>query len=629
MDLDFDKYCLLDGSPTTVLPVPRPRSCGVSRKPSGKPGFGNETPSLTGEFETDFGDCYSGSCRDVLFQGISREGGEVLKRESVYQSSRETSLVQERGAAVGRKKIEFSPRTASAFPIGIIDSLCNSDEDSSVMSFSEQSTASGYGNGICDDSSITLEFDAAATEEASSLQAKDLSFSLARSLSARFGSPHSLANTGRDSSRSSSSLRGRFSHVKNMLDPFVKSMSRRSPLSNYNDLHGEVTSGRSTLSGILEKPHHVEHNHQYEEKENHNSAPQCSPAHLHGLLKTGSKHGTPFFQFSVKSPEDVYVAKIWKVGNASTWVYTFHMLPNKRKRGTSGWGLKECNRESSMVGWMHVSCRLHTEFAGAGESNDSMMTEFVLYDVLHSRKSTGCTGQFVSSAAATLPPELEIAAIVMQVPLEKRESLKFKSGDKKIDTTTPYLLDHCRLGKAKEGVSDTSSPGNMHVVIPAGNHSLPANGSCGPSPLLDRWRLGGGCDCGGWDMTCPLSVFTNKIAEEHQTELFVQGRKDNTPAFSMRVIEGGKYTVDFHAQLSSLQAFSICVATLHATEASPSGRERREPSLQCDALKVSTEEEIKSMVEAIAELEKSKVKKMEQVVPSFVLNPPFSPIARV
>ncbi|KAL1569077.1 hypothetical protein AAHA92_00600 [Salvia divinorum] len=619
MDLDFDKYCLLDGSPTTVLPVPRPRSCVVSRKPE----FGNETPSLTGEFETDFGDCYSGSCRDALFQRISREGGEVLKRGSVYQSSKETSLVQERGAAVGRKKIEFSSRTASTFPIGIIDSLCNSDEESSVMSFSEQCMASGYGNGVYDDSSITLELDAAATEEASSPQAKDLSFSLRRSLSARFSLPQSPANMGRDSSRSSSSSRGRFSHVKNMLDPFVKSMSRRSPLSNYNDLHGKVTSGRSMLGGILEKPHHVEHNHQYKEKENHNSLPQCSPAHLHGLLKTGSKHGTPFFQFSVKSPEDVYVSKIWKVGNASTWVYTFHMLPNKRKRATRGWGLKECNRESSMVGWMHVSCRLHTEFEGVGQSNDSMMTEFVLYDVLHSRESTG---RFVSSAAAKLPPELEIAAIVMQAPLEKRESLKFKSGDKKNDEASPNLLDHCRPGKAKKGVSDTSNPGNMHVVIPAGNHSLPAIGSCGPSPLLDRWRLGGGCDCGGWDMTCPLSVFTNKSGEEHQTELFVQGRKDNTPAFAMRVIEGGKYAVDFHAQLSSLQAFSICVATLHTTEASPSGRERREPMLQCDALKVSTEEE---MLDAIAELEKSKVKKMEQVVPSFVLNPPFSPIARV
>lgn len=97
----------------------------------------------------------------------------------------------------------------------------------------------------------------------------------------------------------------------------------------------------------------------------------------------------------------------------------------------------------------------------------------------------------------------------------------------------------------------------------------------------------------------------------------------------MRVVEGGKHAVDFHAQLSSLQAFSICVAILHAAEASPTGRERSKPMVQSDALKVYTEEEIKSMLDAMAEEEKSKVKKMEEAVPSFVLNPPFSPIARV
>ncbi|XP_057775916.1 uncharacterized protein LOC130994839 [Salvia miltiorrhiza] len=616
MDLDFDKYCLVDGSPTTVLPVPRPRSCVAGRKPSGKREFGNETPSPT-EFEIDFGDYCSGSCRDVRSQRIS---GEVLKRGSVYQSSKEAKLIQETDAAVGRKKIEFSPRTASSLSIEIIESLCNSDEESSVMSFSEQSTASGYANGVefCYDDS---------TEEASSPRGKDVALSLHGPLSARFGLPHSPANSGRDSSRASSSSRGRFSHVRNMLDPFVKSKSRRSPLCSFNKTHGETTSGRPMLGDIFEKPHHVEYDHQYEEKkETHNSVPRCSPAHLHGLLKMGSKHGAPFFQFSVKSPEDFYVAKTWKVENASTWIYTFHVFPNRRKRGASGWGLKECSRESSMVGWMQVSCHLHTEFEGAGQSNDSMMTEFVLYDVLHSRKSIGDTGQFMSSK---LHPELEIAAIIMQAPLEKRESLKFKSGDKKIDETSPNLLDHCRVVKAKEGVSDTSNPGKMHVVIPAGNHSLPASGSRGPSPLLDRWRSGGGCDCGGWDMACPLSVFTNKIAEEHRTELFVQGRRDNTPAFTMRVIEGGKYAVDFHAQLSSLQAFSICVAILHAAEASPTGRERSKPMLQSDALKVYTEEEIKTMLDAIAKEEKSKVKKIEQAVPSFVLSPPFSPIARV
>lgn len=97
----------------------------------------------------------------------------------------------------------------------------------------------------------------------------------------------------------------------------------------------------------------------------------------------------------------------------------------------------------------------------------------------------------------------------------------------------------------------------------------------------------------------------------------------------MKAIEDGKYAVDFHAQLSSLQAFSICVAILHASEASPIELERSKPTLQSEALKVYTEEEIKTMLHEITEEDKSKVKKMEQVVPSFVLNPPFSPIARV
>lgn len=98
----------------------------------------------------------------------------------------------------------------------------------------------------------------------------------------------------------------------------------------------------------------------------------------------------------------------------------------------------------------------------------------------------------------------------------------------------------------------------------------------------------------------------------------------------MRVIEDGKYAVDFHAQLSSLQAFSICVAILHAAEASPIGQERSKPMLPSDSLKVYTEEEIKTMQDAIAaEGEKSKANKMEELLPSFILNPPFSPMARV
>ncbi|KAL0447952.1 UNVERIFIED_CONTAM: hypothetical protein Slati_1923100 [Sesamum latifolium] len=676
MELDFNKYCLVDRSPMTVLPPPRSCSNVANRKSSGKPKYGNDIPTLSDEdlIEINFSCYHSASCRDVQSQS---------SRGSVYQSSEEVKLLQKTDAVVGRKKIEFSRETASVLSFGIIDSLCCSDEDSSlvehnrpsVVSLSEQSTTSVCENHIelrSRDSMISSESVTAPINEANSPEGRDMTVNLQKSLSARLALPHSPAKSESDGSRASS-LKPRFRPVRKMFDPFVKSNSHRTPLSSSIETGCGMGSGlagidsknticKSLLNDMTDKSCRVEYDYHCEEKENHNSVPWYSPAHLHGLLKTGNKRGVPFFEFSVKSPEDVYVAKKWKVKNAVTGVYTFHSLRRRRQSSASGWGFKDSNRESSPLGQMQVSCRLCTESKGAGELNDSMVTEFVLYDILHSRKSTSSqdnsscspddikpplvsdeilswrncepneisaktkskgqlnhsrhSSHFESSAyqpleATDLRPELEIAAIVMQ------------------------------LEKAKNGSSDNSNHGKMHVVIAAGNHSLPITESHGPSRLLDRWRLGGGCDCGGWDMACPLSVFSNPnvknadsqplMENQNPMELFFQGRKDNIPAFTMRTIEDGKYAVDFHAQLSSLQAFSICIAILHAAEASTvTGQERSKQILQSGSLRALAEEEVKNTIDAIAEEKKPLVnKKTEEILPSFVINPPFSPIARV
>ncbi|XP_011072680.1 uncharacterized protein LOC105157872 [Sesamum indicum] len=700
MELDFDKYRLVDRSPTTVLPPPR------SRKSSGKPKYGNDIPTLSDEdlIEINFSPYHSASCRDVQSQS---------SRGSVYQSSEEVRLLQKTDAVVRRKKIEFSRETASVFSFGIIDSLCCSDEDSSlvehnrpsVVSLSEQSTTSVCENHIelrSRDSMTSSQSVTAPINEANSLEERDMTVNLQKSLSARLALPHSPAKSESVGSRASS-LKPRFRPVRKMFDPFVKSKSHRNLLSSsieagcgtgsgLTGIDSKKTICKSLLNDLSDKSCRVEYDYHCEEKENHNSVPWYSPAHLHGLLKLGNKRGVPFFEFSVKSPEDVYVAKTWKVKDALTGVYTFHSLRHRRQSSASGWGFKDSNLESSPLGQMQVSCRLCTESEGAGELNDSMVTEFVLYDILHSRKSTSSQDNSSSSpddikapvvsdeilswgncepneilaktkskgqlnhsrqssrfelsacqplAATDLRPELEIAAIVMQAPSEKRESLKFNSGDKKIDEKFPDSLDLCQLGKAKDGSSNNSNHGKMHVVIPAGNHSLPITESHGPSRLLDRWRLGGGCDCGGWDMACPLSVFSNPNVEnadgqplmdnQNPMELFFQGRKDDIPAFTMRMIEDGKYAVDFHAQLSSLQAFSICIAILHTADASTVTRqERRKQILQSGSLRVLAEEEVKNTIDAIAEEEKPIVnKKTEEILPFFVINPPFSPIARV
>uniref|UniRef100_A0A2P2ILI9 Uncharacterized protein n=1 Tax=Rhizophora mucronata TaxID=61149 RepID=A0A2P2ILI9_RHIMU len=99
----------------------------------------------------------------------------------------------------------------------------------------------------------------------------------------------------------------------------------------------------------------------------------------------------------------------------------------------------------------------------------------------------------------------------------------------------------------------------------------------------------------------------------------------------MTVVEEGQYAVDFHAQLTTLQAFSICVAMLHGTEALGAFREEKSKQLpHCNSLKVLIEEEVKFLIEAIAEEEKKKNSKTgEDIQQLYVINPPFSPIARV
>lgn len=99
----------------------------------------------------------------------------------------------------------------------------------------------------------------------------------------------------------------------------------------------------------------------------------------------------------------------------------------------------------------------------------------------------------------------------------------------------------------------------------------------------------------------------------------------------MTTIGEGEYAVDFHAQLSTLQAFCICVAVLHGTEASTAAMEQQSIQLaQCNSLGVLIEEEVKFLIKSVTGEKKKKVtKKVKEISPSFVINPPFSPIARV
>ncbi|XP_047328679.1 uncharacterized protein LOC124932118 [Impatiens glandulifera] len=219
-----------------------------------------------------------------------------------------------------------------------------------------------------------------------------------------------------------------------------------------------------------------------------------------------------------------------------------------KKNTTGRWVFEDCSKKPSIIiGEMQVSCK------------DNVVTEFVLYDEL---ENSCCS----SSSTSGLHPHTEIAAIVIETSTQKPDSI------------LPTI----------------------NIVIPAGSHSQPSSENIGPSPLLDRWRLNGGCECGGWDMACPITVLTNSTLhnqpQPRPLQLFFEGRggKENEPGLSMKAIDGGSYSVDFQTRLSMLQTFSICIAILHCTD---------KRLLQADSTR--------------------------SVQPPFALNPPFSPIGRV
>jgi hypothetical protein len=102
----------------------------------------------------------------------------------------------------------------------------------------------------------------------------------------------------------------------------------------------------------------------------------------------------------------------------------------------------------------------------------------------------------------------------------------------------------------------------------------------------------------------------------------------------MTLVEEGQYAVDFHAKLSPLQAFSICVAILHGTSAfSAKGKAEKEKSQQlpqCNSLNTLIEEEVKLFVESVTTEENKTMSNIQKRIHRpCVLKPPFSPIGRV
>ncbi|CAJ1976532.1 unnamed protein product [Sphenostylis stenocarpa] len=337
-----------------------------------------------------------------------------------------------------------------------------------------------------------------------------------------------------------------------------------------------------------------------------------------GMIQCTWKQGIPHFVFSADDQKEVYVAKLRKVDSMDNKAldneYDFHLNKGAQK------GREIPDSDLPFVGKMHVStsftlcpnnCRIRetefTLFLNVGVMDREMSpsehshrknkglskkVSQVFRTSPSSKRRTlskfGGSGSTAESCPqgpnavggtnlldADTPPNCEMAAIVVKshLPCKQPEKvgggwgLKFlnKSGGNQF--TVPS--ESCNQNN---GDCSTS----MSILIPAGFHGGPRTRNGGPSSLIDRWRSGGQCDCGGWDEGCPLTVLErrsnkadvmSKIDTQYEcksVDLVTQGSRDFGPTLRMVNVHDGLYYIHFHPPLSALQSFSIAVAIIHA-----------------------------------------------------------------
>jgi hypothetical protein len=340
-----------------------------------------------------------------------------------------------------------------------------------------------------------------------------------------------------------------------------------------------------------------------------------------GLLQCIWKDGLPHFELSLDDPIAVYTANPIKVQDnerALDYVYMIH----SGEQGRKDW-MGHSSNVSRLVGKMKVSSSLvlnsdkssllETEFVLYGSPDDYMrqmhsscsvpkgkglvkrVTEIMRTGNVSSspkhpwRFGKSCSHQFddlteilegemisaresglTNLDADDLPTNQELAAIVVREQRKKRQEepvvggwgLKFleKAG-----------LNHSEGTEDPDVQNRNGAAKYITTIVPRGYHGGAVFKSSGPSGLIERWRSGGCCDCGGWDLGCPIRVLNNdgcaslpeeESLESRSVELSLKGAKETM--LRLVNITEDLYILYFESSLSPLQYFSTGIAIVHS-----------------------------------------------------------------
>ncbi|XP_065877821.1 uncharacterized protein [Euphorbia lathyris] len=281
------------------------------------------------------------------------------------------------------------------------------------------------------------------------------------------------------------------------------------------------------------------------------------------LLRVAVKNGQPLFTFAVDNECNVLAATLKKLSGSRdddyNCIYTFFAIQEVKKK--NGRWINQGGKDKSndyipnIVAQLKVSGSQFSRMSRENYMAQSFAREFILFAV------------DLRQVDQQAQPNDELGAIVVKIPKVINRSTAIDRHCTGKCNDVPEL----RLSSAEEPVESTI---NATVILPSGVHTLPNNG--GPSSLIQRWRSGGSCDCGGWDLGCKLRIFSNQnqlvrksSASIDKFELIAEGvEEENQAVFSLAPFKDGIYSVEFTPSLSVLQAFSLCIAVLDSKKAS-------------------------------------------------------------
>ncbi|CAK9187895.1 unnamed protein product [Ilex paraguariensis] len=395
--------------------------------------------------------------------------------------------------------------------------------------------------------------------------------------------------------------RGQSSPLRRLLDPLLKlkaANQHQSAGPSQNDsalTEGTCKSsdGRSPSSTVhaIKTKLDLRSCRSIEIDELQNNEIHGSPT-VQALLQVAVKNGLPLFTFAVDNNTDILAATMRKLTssrkNDNSWIYTFFTIREMKKK--NGRWLNQAAKGKghgyvpNVVAQMKASDPPFSDAMRQKCGDQFSVREFVLFSV-----DLKQTDQQISD----LQPNDELAAIIIKFPRKTTEDL-ISSGQqcKPFNNQTVTGLreslpdvrgdpnSYDEEEKEKEPSVESQDLVSTTVILPGGDHGVPSKGE--PSPLIERWKSGGSCDCGGWDLGCRLRVLVNQTqfstksspTKDHlnaeRFELFSQQEEvlDNMSVFSLSTFKDGIFSVEFNSSVSLLQAFSICIAVLNSRKPS-------------------------------------------------------------